>query len=282
MQHHYEKKELPLISLIIAVFNGAATLPRAISSVTGQTYANKELIIMDGGSIDGTVDIIAANNDQISYWESKPDSGVYNAWNKALSHAAGEWIYFLGADDYLCHRNVLNDIIPYLIKYESKTRIVYGRVNVVAENGKVIGSYGDQWHRLRRRFKAVMSIPHQGVFHHRSLFELHGRFDESYRIAGDYEMLLRELKTNAARFVPSVQVANMQYGGMSSSPLHSIHSLREIARSRKKNGVRGPALLWHWTYLKANFRYILYLVFGENTSNYIANKYRILTNRTPI
>jgi glycosyltransferase involved in cell wall biosynthesis len=277
-----ERPTGPLISIVIAVFNGAEHLQRSIGSVVDQTYPNKELIIIDGGSSDGTIDIIKAHQPAIAHWETKPDRGIYHAWNKALVHTQGEWVYFLGADDYLCHAKVLSDIAFYLAEYSSETRIVYGRVHQVAENGDLIGTFGDHWERLRHSFKAVMSIPHQGVFHHRSLFETHGRFDESYRIAGDYEMLLRELKSHAARFVPGVQVANMQYGGMSSSPLHAIHTLREIARSRKKHKVRGIALLWHWTFLKANIRYLLNLALGEKTANYIANKYRVLTNRTPI
>jgi len=280
---HEDKREMrPQISVVIAVFNGADQLQRSIASVINQTYPYKELIIMDGGSTDGTVDIIRANSDSISYWESKPDRGIYHAWNKALDHTRGDWVYFLGADDDLCHTNVFEDIVPYFAKDALKTRIVYGRVNFVADDGKIIETYGEPWDRIQKRFKEVMCIPHQGVFHHRTLFELYGNFDESYQIAGDYELLLRDLKTGRAVFVPDVIVANMQYGGVSSTPLHATHALREIARSRKKNRIRGFSLLWHWTYLKANIRYILNLVIGEKTTNYIANKYRILTNRTPI
>ena len=276
------KQKGPLISIIMAVFNGAAHLQRSIASVINQSYPYKELVIIDGGSTDGTVDIIKAYTQEIAYWETKPDRGIYHAWNKALDHTHGDWVYFLGADDYFCHENVIKDMVPYLVAYSTETRIVYGQVKVVNENGSIIGTFGDRWENLRKSFKAVMSIPHQGVFHHRSLFEIHGRFDESYQIAGDYELLLRELKSHAAAFVPGIQVANMQHGGLSSLPLHAIRTLREIARSRKKNKVRGISLLWHWTFLKANIRYVLNLVLGEKMANYIANKYRILTNRTPI
>jgi len=95
-------------------------------------------------------------------------------------------------------------------------------------------------------------------------------------------MLLRELKTGWAGFAPSVVVANMQYGGMSSTPLYSMHSLREIARSRKDNGVRGISYLWYWTYLKANTRYILSLFLGQQITTKVANLYRRLTNRNSI
>ena len=91
----------PKISIIVAVYNSKKTLQRCIDSVFSQTYPHKELIIIDGGSTDGTVDILRANNDKITYWKSEPDNGIYQAWNKALDHAKSDWICFLGADDYL-------------------------------------------------------------------------------------------------------------------------------------------------------------------------------------
>jgi glycosyltransferase involved in cell wall biosynthesis len=178
MKPNNERQIEPLISIIIAVLNGAVHLQRTIGSVLKQAYPYKELVIIDGGSTDGTVDIIKAYSQALAYWESKPDRGIYHAWNKALDHTRGDWVYFLGADDYFCHSNVLKDIVPYLIVDSSETRVVYGRVNQVAENGNIIGAFGDHWERLGKSFKSVMSLPHQGVFHHRSLFELHGRFDE--------------------------------------------------------------------------------------------------------
>ena len=80
----------PTITIVIAVFNGAKTLERAIESVARQTYPYKELIVMDGGSTDGTVEILKRYGATIKYWESKPDRGIYHAWNKALDHAEGE------------------------------------------------------------------------------------------------------------------------------------------------------------------------------------------------
>lgn len=86
----------PVTSVIVAVYNGAKTLQRCIDSVSNQTYPQKELIIIDGGSADGTVDILRVNNDKIAYWKFKPDRGIYHAWNKALDHVQGAWIYFWG------------------------------------------------------------------------------------------------------------------------------------------------------------------------------------------
>ena len=277
-----ERRKHPLISVIIAVFNGADQLMRSIGSVVDQTYPNKELVIMDGGSTDGTVDLIQANRHKINYWESQPDCGIYHAWNKALTHTRGDWIYFLGADDYLCHLNVFKDIVPYLTACARKTRIVYGAVHFVAADGRIVGTYGQPWGSLQKRFKEVMCIPHQGIFHHQALFKMHGKFNESYQIAGDYELLLRELKTGRAEFIPDVLVANMQIGGKSSNPRYSIHALREFARARRENGIQCIPVIWSWIYLKANARYFLRLFFGDKKANKVANLYRRLTNRNPI
>jgi Glycosyltransferases involved in cell wall biogenesis len=88
------KGENPLFTIIVAVLNSKETLERCIESVNSQTYPYKELIIKDGGSTDGTVEILKNNDDKIAYWESSPDHGIYHAWNKALQYARGEWICF--------------------------------------------------------------------------------------------------------------------------------------------------------------------------------------------
>ncbi len=104
------KQKQPFISIIIAVLNAEKTLRQSIGSISKQTYSNWELIVIDGGSTDGTINILNNNSKSIAYWESKPDKGIYHPWNKALSHANGDWIYFLGDDDFLCENDVLDRI----------------------------------------------------------------------------------------------------------------------------------------------------------------------------
>jgi len=108
------KLKAPVITIIVAVRNGERTLQRCIDSVTAEGYANKELIVFDGASTDGTGQILQANNDKITYWKSEADRGVYHAWNKALDRASGEWICFLGADDAFANRGMLASLAPRL------------------------------------------------------------------------------------------------------------------------------------------------------------------------
>ena len=95
------KKQYPLISVITVSYNAVSTIEDTILSVINQTYPNIEYIIIDGGSADGTVDIIEKYVDRISYWVSEPDKGIYDAMNKGLKVANGDWAIFMGSDDYV-------------------------------------------------------------------------------------------------------------------------------------------------------------------------------------
>ena len=190
----------PTISVIISVLNGSNTLQRCLDSVVAQTYPHVELIAIDGGSTDSTPEILRRNARELAYWLSEPDRGIYHAWNKGLAHARGEWITFLGADDYLWTSDVLERLSEVLIKAYPPIRVVYGQVVVINRLGEQMLHAGEEWGSVKHRFRQIMSVPHPGLMHHRSLFEEHGTFDESFRIAGDYDLLLRELWDNDARF----------------------------------------------------------------------------------
>ena len=95
----------PLISVVTVSYNAVSTIEQTIISVLNQMYSNIEYIIIDGGSTDGTVDIIKRYDDKIAYWRSEPDRGIYDAMNKGILQAKGEWIYFIGASD-LCRSNI--------------------------------------------------------------------------------------------------------------------------------------------------------------------------------
>jgi glycosyltransferase involved in cell wall biosynthesis len=253
----------PLISIIIAVFNGANTLQQCIDSVVQQSYLNKELIIIDAGSTDGTVELLQANNEHINYWVSEPDKGIYSAWNKALVQAKGEWIYFLGADDFFWNNQVLAQLAKHLIIIPTNIRVVYGQVMLLNKVGDNIYPIGKPWKKVKRSFMQVMSIPHQGIMHRHGLFEQHGMFDESFRIAGDYEFLLRELKTGDAVFISDVIISAMRQGGISSNPENTLETMREFRRSQRIHGQCFPRLLWLITMARLYLRLFLWHLFGE-------------------
>ncbi|MFC1815082.1 glycosyltransferase family 2 protein [Thermodesulfobacteriota bacterium] len=245
----------PLITIIIAVLNDRSVLERCIKSIVSQTYSHKELIIMDGGSTDGSVDLINSYIKYIAYWESKPDRGIYHAWNKALTHAHGEWICFMGADDFFWNEDVLAELSPHLEDaHFNKIKIAYGRVTKVDAQENIKKILGKPWQKIKWLMPHGMPLhlPHPGMMHHRSLFERHGLFDETFMIAGDYEFLLRELKNGKALFVEGVRTVGSQIGGI--ADFSDLQTNMETVRAKQKNGLKQFSWVWIAVYIRALVR----------------------------
>jgi glycosyltransferase involved in cell wall biosynthesis len=228
------------VSVVVGVKNGAASLQRCLDSIAAQTLGSRETVVVDSASTDGTVELLRENQraGKVTRFLSEPDRGLYQAWNKALPLASGEWLCFLGCDDAFHEAGALQALVDAADRAAGRTRVVYGRINRVTPSGVVADTFGTDWPTARRRFLAGTMIPHPGALHHRALFAEHGRFDESFRIAGDYEMLLRELLEREPVFVDRV-VVDMQFGGMSSRPAAIYGNLHEIVRARAAHGLHG-------------------------------------------
>ncbi len=274
----------PTITVVVAVFNGAATLRRCLDSVLGQTYAAAtQLIVMDGGSTDGTVEILQSYGPRIGCWESQPDRGIYHAWNKALERAVGDWVCFIGSDDYFWRPDVLALMAPHLSGAAPGVRLVYGRMAVVSKTGSLIRMEGVPWEEARRGFFATNTIPHPGLFHHRRLFEEHGGFDESFKIVGDYDLLLRELKTGSALFVPDVVTVGFQHGGVSNSPAAMGGMLQELGRLRRHHrlpaaaGLGRSKVFWKMRVTAGVVRLV-----GDGGFRFLADAFRRLRGRPTV
>jgi glycosyltransferase involved in cell wall biosynthesis len=274
-------KGAPFISIVTSTRNAARQLPNAIRAVRQQSYSNFEWIIIDGASTDGTIDLIRQNGDIVDRWITEPDMGIYDAWNKGLQLARGEWICFLGADDWLWDSNVLLDLSRVLERAYPAFRVVYGRVGIVNRSGDILFYEGTPWGKIRHRFRSVMSIPHTGLMHHRSLFEEHGLFDVSFRIVGDYELLLRELRYRNALFVPELVTAGMAREGISSNPALMGLLLRESRRATRKNGRLFPGSPWLWSMARHIIRLTLWSVFGERIARNALDLGRLIMRKPP-
>lgn len=268
------------ITVIVAVYNGASTIRQCIDSITRQTYSNRELIVIDGGSNDGTVQILEQYASKLSFWQSSPDRGIYDAWNQGLDHASGDWICFLGADDYLWNDTVMERLEPHL-RTAAPARVVYGRVAVVNKTNQISRYDGVPWEEARRSFGHTLTVPHPGLMHHRSVFAEHGKFDDSFRIAGDYDLLLRELRTRNALFAPEVITVGMRHGGLSNSPSIQGQVLKELSRIRKKHGIRAP-LVWSRVRLKMTLCAWTVRCVGERRFRLAADWLRKVTGRPPV
>lgn len=219
---------------------------------------------MDGNSTDETVEILRGNSDLIDYWSSAADTGIYNAWNKALSHATGEWICFLGADDYLWSKDALADMVAVLKTLPRETQIAYGQVMLLGLDDAPLYAVGAPYQLKPGQRVDVMGLPpHPGLMHRRAVFDERGGFDESFRIAGDAELLMRELQRAPACFIPGVIIAGMRQGGISSKPSNILKSLQELRRIQQKHGIRWPGVALTFAMLRASLRWILWNVMGE-------------------
>jgi glycosyltransferase involved in cell wall biosynthesis len=241
----------PLFTVITAVSNGAAAIEQAILSVVGQSYRDFEYIIVDAASSDGTVRVLERFSDHIDYWRSEPDSGIYDAWNKAVRLARGQWIAFLGADDGY-YRDALENYAQFLARHDDAAlHYLSSRVDLMLD-GHRVSTVGKAWNWAG--FSRYMCVAHVGSMHHRSLFERYGAFDSSYRICGDYELLLRPRAALRAAFLPSV-TARMTYGGISTS--RPRRALREAERAKRTSGGRAAwlcALEFQYALAKALIR----------------------------
>lgn len=226
----------PKITIIVAVYKGAKTLQQCIDSIANQLYLNKELIIIDGGSDDGTTELLKNNNDNISYWVSEPDSGIYEAWNKGLKRASGDWVCFLGADDVFLS-GALQAYVDFILQHQSKQLdYVSSRVNLIGGDN-LIRTIGKPW--IWPDFGRYMSVAHVGSMHNKVLFEKYGVYDTTYKICADYELLLRPGNKLNAGFLNEPTV-NMSIGGASDGAA----ALDETMRAKIGSGGRNVVLCY--------------------------------------
>jgi glycosyltransferase involved in cell wall biosynthesis len=265
----------PLISIILAVYNGSDTICHCIDSIYNQTYENIEVIVIDGGSDDGTVDIIM-NKYAVDYFISEKDDGIYHAWNKGLSKVKGEWIYFIGSDDYLWSDDVFEKLFEYLINISIHINIVYGKVMMLNTNGEKMFLVGQPWDEIKYSFKRVMSLPHQGVMHRKVLFDKYGKFDESFRINGDHEFLMRELLTSIPYYIPDIVFAGHSMGGISTNRKNALLLLFEQRKAQKIHGIKCAGINWIKSMIKAYLFLFSEKIIGSTNTEKIINKIRII------
>lgn len=223
----------PLISVITVCFNSAKTIARTLNSLKNQSCRDFESIVVDGGSTDGTQEIIKSLGERVNHFISEPDQGIYDAMNKGLALASGTYIAFLNSDDYY-----LPNTIQLLSDQGSDADIYFG--NMIKErelNGTV----------FRRteipdlsRMKETMSIFHPSVFAKRDLFQSLGKFSLQYSLASDYHWLLRAY-LNGAKFEHVDEALSVfTIGGVSN---YSCKSYSEAAAIQDELGLPNESML---------------------------------------
>jgi glycosyltransferase involved in cell wall biosynthesis len=226
--------EKPLVTVITAVFNGRQHMAATIESVANQSYDNIEYIVIDGNSMDGTVELLRRYDSCIDCWVSERDTGIYDAWNKGLSRARGQWIAFLGCGDRYCVDAVANYLDFIRREKCHDADYISSTVLLVDAESRPVRAFGIPWRWSS--FKRRMDIAHVGSFHSSNLFKKNGTFNSSYKVAGDYEFLLRSREKLNARFFDAV-TATMLLGGASETSKVFLESLQAIVDTGGRNRI---------------------------------------------
>ena len=212
-------------------------------------------------------------------WKSEPDSGIGDAWNKAVNQSTGDWLLFLGADDSLAGPDVVSGIVPLL--NGTDRRVVYGNVRMHDSNGLTVGQVEQPWSPFEFR-GCRRNLPHQAVFHHRALFAEQKRFDTSLRICSDYDFLLRELMHAEPLYLPNRIISNMQSNGISGNRRNVHRGVYEQIRLFRRHVRRVPVVL-SWWLVKALGISLLCHMFGDEVALRVTNQYRRwVGGRTPL
>ncbi len=221
----------PRLSIVIATYNAARTFEKCLASIVCQTFRDFEIIIADGLSTDGTIAIIEKYSDAIAYWHSHKDAGVYDAWNQAIEKSTGEYVCFIGADDFLSTPNSLEKIFNQIsnLRYD----LVLFRGNFIKSGSGKIYTVGAPWNH-----KTLIKMPicHPGMLHHRTLFDRIGEFNTEYRIASDYDFMLRLPESTKSLFIEE-NLISIGDGGISRNQyLKQMDEKRRIRSMHPKIG----------------------------------------------
>jgi glycosyltransferase involved in cell wall biosynthesis len=175
------------LSVITASLNAAPHIERSIQSVAAQTYPDIEHVIIDGGSTDGTLEIVDRYRDRIGYFVSEPDRGIYNAMNKGIEAASGDVLFFLNADDQFCDEHVVEDIMS-AFSADLDLEVIYGNL-VWDVSGNLVRK--TQPSTITRASLAAATILHQTVFARRHVFDATNGFSEEYKVVSDYDWMMK-------------------------------------------------------------------------------------------
>lgn len=241
------------ISIVTVCYNAAATIGETIESVLGQTYPNVEYIIIDGGSTDGSVDIIKQYADRLAYWVSEPDNGIYDAMNKGIAVATGEFINFMNAGDKYYDDKVIQDVFSR--PYSDHSAVIYGKTLMHYPWGKYIVS--------PRNFPNC----HQSTFIRLSIHK-DRPFDLSYKISADFHFFLSIYKSSPQSFVLYHNVIAIYDHTNGISSQYSDTHLSEVERVMGKRQMNFRIKRMIKKFIPHNLYNIIYRIFFYFNSQY--------------
>ncbi|EEC7981789.1 glycosyltransferase, partial [Escherichia coli] len=236
--------DAPLVSIIIATYNSELDIAKCLQSVTNQSYKNIEIIIMDGGSSDKTLDIAKSFKDDRIKIVSEKDRGIYDAWNKAVDLSIGDWVAFIGSDDVYYHTDAIASLMKGVM-VSNGAPVVYGRTAHEGPDRNISGFSGSEWYNLTgfkfNYYKCNLPLPIMSAIYSRDFFR-NERFDIKLKIVADADWFLRCFikwsKEKSPYFInDTTPIVRMGYGGVSTDISSQVKTTLESFIVRKKNNI---------------------------------------------
>jgi len=244
----------PRLSILVATWNCATQLQHFLESLATQTWSDWELLLLDNASSDGTAELVEAFQQRFPpwrvRWSSEPDSGIYDAWNRGLDLARGEYLCFIGADDTFLEASSLERIAALTV---TEADLITARNAYCNSQGRLLRhwGFGWQWKRMRQS----MNIAHPGMLVRRELFAQNGPFDPAFRICGDYEWFLR-LPANLRTVHTSDSVLRVVQAGVSHTRIVQVYA--ETFRAQQRHlGAPVSAACWALNWAKYGRRRLI-------------------------
>lgn len=247
------------ISIITVCYNAENTVEKTIKSVLAQDYKNIEYILIDGDSTDNTMDIVSKYKKDIDILISEKDNGIYDAINKGILVSTGEIVGLVNADDELYDSNVISKVAKKFINSNNLDSII-GDIVFQGDSNKIIRKYTSRRWTVNQ-FSWGFMPPHPSFYCKREKFIKFGLYNTSFKIAADFELLIRFLKINNVNFcyLPFVLV-KMKMGGVSTQGLSSLVTInKEIYRACSLNGIRTNYFKLYSKYFFKIFEFINFL-----------------------
>lgn len=243
--------DIPLVSIITPSFNQGRFLEETIRSVLSQDYPALEYIIVDGGSTDGSLDIIQRYQDRLAWWVSEADRGQTDAINKGFSRATGDILAWINSDDTY-QPGAVSQAVAFLGSHP-EVGMVYGDANLIDEQGGYLGRFPARQTDYRRLLRGYVHIPQQAAFFRAVLWRQVGPLDPSFYFAMDYDLWVRLAKISTLKYTPHLW-ANFRLHGQGKSVASDDRCYPEMLRVHHREG--GSRL--SWLYLKAVIRPLVY------------------------
>jgi glycosyltransferase involved in cell wall biosynthesis len=253
---------MPMISIITVCLNSRSGIVKTVDSVLNQNFIDYEYIVIDGASTDGTIDVIKAYASKFQQrnicfrWISEPDCGISDAFNKGIAIARGEYVHLLNADDSYYSSNILSEIVAAIYCHKCP-EVIYGRSLLITDDGTFEQIYGEPFDgKLKWR---RMLLAHPSTLVKRSFYETVGYFNLHYKLAMDYDWVLR-----AAKFTDPIYIDNiwtlMALGGASDLKVFSSHRECFIIIQKNNGGKLRAFSNFSYRYLKTAIRLLFYKI----------------------